>query len=332
MGYRKYPIIKEFRNMKIQIPHPVSIWNLDVFDKNGFLKTSLRDCHNVVTDEGANAFLNCMFHGSTQLNPWYILLFEDDYTPIVTDTYAVPGFTECTAYSETVRQTFVESAASSRSLDNISNKATVNINGTKSLYGAGLVSGGAGDNLKGNTDSEILIEDCEDAWDESVDADVTSTADADCQVGSSSAKLVVAAACAAGDILATEVVAVDLTKADKIRMWLKCSVATNAGDLQLLLDDTALCASPLETLDVPAVSANTWTQVTMTLSDPTLLSTIISIGLKYTVDIGACDIFIDDVKGILSTSDGVLYAAAKFTAAVPVENLDVVKIWATLTT
>ena len=145
-----------------------------------------------------------------------------------------------------------------------------------------------------------LIENCDDAWSESVDTDVTSTADtSDYKAGSASAKLEVVAGASAGDILATEAItSLDLSKASEVRLWIKCSVATASGDLQLLLDDTANCASPLETLDIPALSANTWTQVTLPLANPGSDTAIISVGLKYVTDLGACTIWIDDVKGV----------------------------------
>jgi len=143
-----------------------------------------------------------------------------------------------------------------------------------------------------------LVEDCEDAWDELVDADVTSTADtSDYKVGAASAKLVVADAVAAGDILATEAItSLDISGYTYIRLWIKSSVATNSGDLQLLLDDTAQCASPLETIDIPALTADTWTQVNLPLANRNNDTAIISVGLKYTVDIGACTIHLDDLQ------------------------------------
>ena len=70
---------------------------------------------------------------------WYIAIFEDNYTPQVTDDYAAPGFTESTAYTEATRQTWVEDAAASASITN-STKAAFTINATKDIYGAALMS------------------------------------------------------------------------------------------------------------------------------------------------------------------------------------------------
>ncbi|MGD0591039.1 MAG: hypothetical protein ABSA44_09610 [Bacteroidota bacterium] len=145
----------------------------------------------------------------------------------------------------------------------------------------------------------ILIEDCEDAWDENVAANVTSTADTDCKVGSHAAKLAVGDAVAAGTILATEAItALDLSTRKEISLWIKSSITINASDLQLLLDDTANCASPLESLNIPALVANAWTKIALTLANPGSDTAIISVGVKMVVDKGAFNLFIDDVRGI----------------------------------
>lgn len=149
------------------------------------------------------------------------------------------------------------------------------------------------------TTSKTVIENCEDAWNESVDSDVTASLDTvDFKLGSGSAKFVVAAGASAGDILATEVIAPSSTAfhgKTHITMWIKSTVALSAGDLQLLLDDTGSCASPLESLNVPAVIANTWTRVYMPLADPGLLTSVISIGIKMVVDKGAFTLNLDDI-------------------------------------
>ncbi len=149
-----------------------------------------------------------------------------------------------------------------------------------------------------------LIEDCEDAWDELVDADVTSTADAtDFATGiggklvPSSAKLVVAAGAGAGDILATEVItSTDISQHNSVSLWVKSTVALDSGDLQLLLDDTVNCASPIEEMDIPAVTADIWTKVVLTLAAASSDTAIISVGMKMIVDKGAFTLNIDQIE------------------------------------
>ena len=151
------------------------------------------------------------------------------------------------------------------------------------------------------------IENCEDRWDELIDTDVTSSVDtSDFKIGSGSVKLVVAAGCAAGDILATEVItSVNLTTYNALKLWVKSSVALDASDIQILLDDTAQCASPLGTLNISAISADTWTAVTLVLSTPSALTAVISIGVKMAVDKGAFTLRLNDIRAegtpILST-------------------------------
>lgn len=148
-----------------------------------------------------------------------------------------------------------------------------------------------------DTSVKTVLEDCEDAWAEAVDGDVTSTADnADVKVGTNSVKLVVAAGASAGDKLATEAISsTDLSGVTSISLWIKSTVATAAGDLALMLDDSASCASPLETINIPALVADTWHRVRLPLANPGLDTAIISIGLQYVNDIGACTIRLDDV-------------------------------------
>ena len=105
---------------------------------------------NVCTNEGLNELLDIMFHAATQLTTWYLLIFETDTTPSSGTTYAVPVFTECTAYTEGTRPAFDEAAASSQSITNSASKATFTINATKTIYGAALVAGGTDANTKGN--------------------------------------------------------------------------------------------------------------------------------------------------------------------------------------
>jgi hypothetical protein len=149
---------------------------------------------------------------------------------------------------------------------------------------------------------ESVIHACEAAWDELVDADVTASADttAGCfKVGSKSAKFVIATNLSAGDIIATDdFTAKDLSSYTHIVAWVKSSVALSAGDIQILLDNTAQCASPVESLDVPALAANTMTQIKIALAAAASCTAIVSVGLKAIVDKGAMSFWIDDIRAI----------------------------------
>lgn len=140
------------------------------------------------------------------------------------------------------------------------------------------------------------IESCEDVWNEYVDSDVVASADtSDYQVGSASAKFV----CAEGlgvEIAATEAIAsLDISSYTQLMFWAKCSIGLNAGDFQILLDDTPQCSSPLIEANIPALAANTWKlcRVPVVLTPATA---IISVGLKQAGDRGALTIWLDDIR------------------------------------
>lgn len=97
---------------------------------------------NIVTDEGINYLLDEFFDEATQITDWRLAIFEDDYTPLSTDTYAVPGFTECQTLQETSRPQWQPAAASGKSITNSSNKASFTFSIGKTIYGGAMIGGG----------------------------------------------------------------------------------------------------------------------------------------------------------------------------------------------
>jgi hypothetical protein len=151
-----------------------------------------------------------------------------------------------------------------------------------------------------NSNRDLVIDDCEDAWNEQVVANVTSAIDAgDKKVGAASIKLTVGDPVAAGTILASESVNADLSIYSGATMWLKSSVATQKGDLQLVFGASQPCGDILAEIDVPALSAGQWTKCSfffgmgLWLTDPTM-----SVGLKMVVDLGAFILWGDDLRAI----------------------------------
>ena len=143
----------------------------------------------------------------------------------------------------------------------------------------------------------LLIEDCEDAWDEYVAANVTSTADAgDKIVGAASAKLDVGVDAAVGRLATEAFASKDLSPYKYLKVWLKSSIALDAGDLDIMLDDHPQCVSPLRELAIPALSADTWTQLPLDMGDTSGLTAIISIGIDMNTDKGAFIFHIDQVR------------------------------------
>ena len=155
------------------------------------------------------------------------------------------------------------------------------------------------------SETSLVVENCEDAW--VAKANVTSTADtAYVKLGSYSSKNVIAAAHTTG-LASTEdfAAAVDVSGYTHLKLWMRTTVAVNAGDLQMVLDDTAACASPLETLDVPAMVADTWYEHTLAFVTPANLTAALSVGLNVAVDGGAMTVYIDDVR-VVTTSESEL--------------------------
>ena len=136
-------------------------------------------------------------------------------------------------------------------------------------------------------------------FDEKTDSDFTQSLDTkDKKQGSQSLKMVIAAGASAGDFVTDSITSKTLSGYDTIEMWVKSTVATSSGNLKLLLDDTASCGSPLETLSIPALSADTWTFVRMSLANPETDTAIISVGLEYDSDLGACTVWVDDISAV----------------------------------
>ena len=147
--------------------------------------------------------------------------------------------------------------------------------------------------------SSTRIHACSATFDEATDGDFTQSLDTqDKKQGTQSLKMVIAAGASAGDFVTDSITSKDISKYDYIEMWVKSTVATSAGNLKLLLDNTASCASPLETLSIPALSADTWTFVRMQLANPETDTAIISVGLEYDSDLGACTVWIDDISAV----------------------------------
>jgi hypothetical protein len=147
------------------------------------------------------------------------------------------------------------------------------------------------------------IHSCNVAFDEITSPNFTQVVDSeDKKEGGSSLKVTVATGASAGDKITDSITSLNISKYDTVEFWAKCSITTTAGQLQILLDDTAACATPIETLAVPALTANTWTYCRVSLANPESDTAIISVGLKYTSDIGAATIWLDDIKAVESST------------------------------
>ena len=144
---------------------------------------------------------------------------------------------------------------------------------------------------------------CNTAMDEQVDSNFTITADTKMKKqGTASNRIVITGSASAGDIATDSITSKDISQYTHIEFWIRSSVATSSGNLKILLDNTANCASPLETLSVPALSADTWTFCRVALANPESDTAIISVGIEYDADLGACTVWLDDVSVVTNDS------------------------------
>lgn len=117
------------------------------------------------------------------------------------------------------------------------------------------------------------------------------------QENTASVKLAFAAGAGTGLVAHHVIASINLTAVDSIGCWVRSSIALTAGDFKLLLDDTAACTSPLESIDIPAISANTWTWVSLPIVTPANLTAVVAVGLNQVVDKGAFDLYLDFIVG-----------------------------------
>ncbi|MCE5334107.1 MAG: hypothetical protein LLG06_05915 [Desulfobacteraceae bacterium] len=115
------------------------IFSVECFDAEGNLKW--RDtAENLVVNAGLNHLLDVVFHGVSQISPWYMGLIGASPTYAAADTLAShAGWTEFTGYTGN-RQEFNEGAASSQQISNSGNAASFAIMGSGTVAGAFICS------------------------------------------------------------------------------------------------------------------------------------------------------------------------------------------------
>ena len=155
-----------------------------------------------------------------------------------------------------------------------------------------------------------LVSDAETQWTTAGAGRVCSVDNADKKVGSGSAKLVTTSIGATTLLETIAVGPLDLTGAKEVLLWIKSSINQNSGDCQLLLDEHSGCVSPLESIDIPALTAGVWKLCKLALANPASDGAIISVGIKQIVDLADMSFWVDEIR------------AAKATAGVKLWTLD----------
>ena len=158
----------------------------------------------------------------------------------------------------------------------------------------------------------LLVEDCEDVWTQGTVA-TTVSLETGGKVGTYFVRGTTINLGATTLMMYEDFTAVDLTTYDGIYCWLRSSVTTAAGDLQVIIDETAACAVRLEALNVPICTTTVWRQFFARLSDPTILNLVVSVGLYQVADLANGTFDIDDVEA-LKEIDGIKSWTLDYTA------------------
>ena len=149
--------------------------------------------------------------------------------------------------------------------------------------------------------TSLRIHECNTTFDEATDSDLIQSLDTqDRKQGNQSLKISVGPSAGGGEFIADSISSTDLSKYDTIEMWIKSTIATSSGNLKLHLDNGTVAANGTdrESRDIPALTADTWTFVRLSLANPEIDTAIVSVGLEYDADIGVPYIWIDDIMAV----------------------------------
>jgi len=146
---------------------------------------------------------------------------------------------------------------------------------------------------------------CNSVFDSNLTGTIVASVDTqDKKKGTGSLKLITTSA-DAGDIAGDTFASKDISKYDYLECWIKSTIDTSSGNLKIHLHSAAITESiansgSLESLNVPALSADTWTYVRLQLANPEKDTAIIAIALEHDSNLDDCQIRLDDIKVVQS--------------------------------
>jgi len=114
------------------------IWRLVHKDINGKVIDD-SEFSNLVTNEGFDYVLDTSLHNVASVATWYFAPYITAFTAAVGSTYASPGGTESTNYTEATRQAWGEGASSSQSVTNATAATITADTGGMVILGIGVV-------------------------------------------------------------------------------------------------------------------------------------------------------------------------------------------------
>jgi len=145
--------------------------------------------------------------------------------------------------------------------------------------------------------TSVVIDNCDSAWTAGTNATVTADTTFK-QEGSACNKIVVVSAGADEELAYTTFSAIDLSGCSEVEISVYSTIALVAGYVELRLDDTAGGGSALESLDIPATTANTWTRHKITLANPLSDTAIVRASIHQVTDQADCTIYIDYILAV----------------------------------
>jgi hypothetical protein len=97
----------------------------------------------------------------------------------------------------------------------------------------------------------------------------------------------------------------DISNMNKIEFWIKSSDALTASSLELELYTTNVSGTKRETLNIPALTANTWTRVVLTLSNPELDTAIggLQFVSNHASELDSAEIWVNRITALNSDTE-----------------------------
>lgn len=141
-------LVNVFGRPERQIVKISSVWTIEHWRQGRLLRTLVEK--NICPDQFINHVLDSALAGGTQIDPWYMFIYENNASLVSGMTYSShAAYTECTAYSGN-RPVWDQAGVAAKVITNSASKASFTMTGTKTIYGCGLVGGGTSADTKGD--------------------------------------------------------------------------------------------------------------------------------------------------------------------------------------
>ena len=140
------------------------------------------------------------------------------------------------------------------------------------------------------------IDDCDAMWTPAGVGNSVTLDTSNKQQGTASMKVDIAQSHTTGLVCYHNITTLDLTGYDFVRFWVRSLSDVDAADLQLKLDDSQGCASPVKSIDIPALVSGVWHEHQVVLGDTSGLDAVASVGLSVAVDQDAISVWLDHIR------------------------------------